>query len=246
MDDVFLSYSRKDHATAAELKRRIEDLGYQVWLDTEDIGGGNLWRSQIVEGIEKCRLYAVVLTAHSVNSDNVRREMDLARSNHKPILPIHAEPKPLKISRDMEYQLVGLQIVHYEDMFDAQAEAILDNLTRIPKTRIMPISEVGAVAYLQHDQGLAIPLNRTDQVVGRGSAADIDLTRWDCNRFVSQRHVKLVYRDGEWRLSVCDKAQNPTLVNDKVVSKGSHVVLKDGDRLTFAEVTFRFLTPQQD
>ena len=243
MDDVFLSYSRKDHAKASELKQRIENLGYSVWLDTEDIGGGYLWRTQIVEGIENCRLYAVALTTHSVNSDNVRRELDLARAKHKPILPIFAEPKPVKISREMEYQLVGLQIVQFEDMFDKQAGAMLDNLTRTPETRVMPTSDTGAGAFLQHENGLAIPLDRKNQVIGRGSAADVDLTAWDRNRFVSQQHAELAYSDSEWQLSVCDRAQNPTLVNDKVLRKGDHVTLKDGDRLTFADVSFHFVVP---
>lgn len=246
MNKVFLSYSRKDEAKARELKQLFEYLGYSVWLDTEDIGGGDLWRSEIVKGIENCQLYAVALTTHSINSEAVRREMDLARTKHKPILPIYTEPKPLKITREMEYQLVGLHIVQYEEMFDARVGAVLDNLTRIPETRIMPASQLGAEAYLQHENGMVIPLNRTGQVVGRGSAADIDVTPWDRNRFVSKRHAELAYRDGKWQLSVCDEAQNPTLVDGKVVSQKAFVALKDGDCLTFADVEFRFLISRRD
>ena len=141
MDDIFLSYSRKDHASAEKLKQRIEGLGYSVWMDVEDLRGGDLWRRQIVEGIEHCRLYIILLSAHSIESDNVRRELDLARAKRVPILPVCAHSEPLGLSREMEYQLVGLQMVD-ENLFEnkqrAAQQAALDD-TRIAQPALSVI-----------------------------------------------------------------------------------------------------------
>ena len=244
MEDVFLSYSRKDRSRVEELKLCIESHGYSVWLDTDDIRAGHLWRSQIVEGIEKCRLYIVMLTTNSIISDNVRRELDLARAKHKQMLPVYAEPKPTHLSRDMEYQLVGLQAVQYEDLFKETSKGLLDELMRTPETLTMPLVEVAIVAVLQHERGDAVPLLRESYLVGRGPGADIDLTPWDHARFVSQRHAELQYRDGSWELRTHEGASNPTLINSNAVPKQATVKLANGDRVTFANVTFRFIQGQ--
>lgn len=235
-----MSYSRRDHALALDLKHRIEELGYSVWLDTEDISGGHLWRTQIVEGIENCRVYVVVLTENSISSDDVRREIDLARAKNKPILPVFSEPRPQTINREMEYQLVGIQTVEYEELFGFQAERLFANLTRTPETRMMPVVGTAPPAVLQHAQGSRIPLRADRQVVGRGPKADIDLSAWDHNQFVSQRHAELQYRDQAWHLFAFEHAKNLTRVNDAAVAKGSWVRISDGDRLLFADVAFRF------
>jgi hypothetical protein len=239
MDDIFLSYSRKDTATAEQLKRRIEHVGYSVWMDTEDIRGGDLWRKKIVEGIEGCRLYIIVLTEHSIVSENVRRELDLARAKKSPILPVYAEPKPTQISREMEYQLVGLQTVD-EDLFDdpQRAEALLNGLTLPPHTVIMPIA---FAAFLEPDRGAAIPLVKEVQVVGRGPHVDIDLSGLDRHRFVSKRHAELCRQGGTWHLVTSEFASNPTLVNGKLQPRDADVELSDGDLITFADVTLRFV-----
>ena len=239
MDDIFLSYSRKDHASAEKLKQRIEGLGYSVWMDVEDLRGGDLWRRQIVEGIEHCRLYIILLSAHSIESDNVRRELDLARAKRVPILPVCAHSEPLGLSREMEYQLVGLQMVD-ENLFEnkQRAEALLDGLALPPHTAFMPAV---VAAYLQPDRGPAIPLLGARQTVGRGRQVDVDLSDLDRDRFVSKQHAELQCRDGVWKLITSEKASNPTLVNGKACSKGTEIDLKNGDQITFANVTLRFV-----
>ena len=239
MDDIFLSYSRKDQASAEKLKQRIEGLGYSVWMDIQNIRGGDLWRRQIVEGIERCRLYIILLSAHSIESDNVRRELDLARAKRVPILPVSTHPAPPGVPREMEYQLVGLQMVD-EHLFENEqrAGALLDGLALPPHTVFMPAV---LAAYLQPDRGPAIPLCGAHQTVGRGRQVDVDLSDLDRNRFVSKQHAELQCRDGVWRLITSEKASNPTLVNGKAYPKGTEINLTNGDQITFANVTLRFV-----
>lgn len=244
-DDIFLSYSRKDSEKAEALKHHIESFGYSVWMDIEDIRGGDLWRAQIVEGIENCQLYIVILTKNSIQSDNVRREIDLARAKTKPILPVYAEPTPTQVGRDMEYQLVGLQVLCFEELFDKQAEKTLTMLIGAPATRLMPAISMPAAAFLETDEGHAIPLIRETVTIGRGPGVDVDLSSFDRNRFVSKRHGELRSSDGVWKLHAYQGTSNPTSINGKMVPKGSEVQLSDKDQIDFADVTVKFVQRQR-
>jgi hypothetical protein len=108
---IFLSYSRKNTKKANSLKELLEEQGFTVLMDSEYIRAGKLWRSQIIDGIENCDVHVILLTKHSMTSDNVRRELDIARDKNKPILPISYKLKKTELSKEMEYQLIGLQQV---------------------------------------------------------------------------------------------------------------------------------------
>ena len=245
MEDIFVSYSRKDGAKAHELKERLESLGYSVWIDKDDLRVGRLWRAQIVEGIEECRLYVIVLSANSIKSDNVRRELDLARRRKKKILPVLTDPGPKRISKDMEYQLIGLQRIDYARCFEEGMKQTLLELIGAPPTEEMQLDDTLSFALLEPQTGSAIRLLQNRQVVGRGPGVDVDLTEWDIERFVSKKHAELIREEGEWRLRVYEGTSNPTLVNGAPVAKGGEVKLQSGDEITFASSRFKFV-PAED
>lgn len=109
MAHVFVSYSRRDSDTADQLVRNLEAAGYKVWIDREGILGGDEWRSQIVNAIDDCTAFMILLTPNSVASRNVRKELDLAENRGKPIIPIVL--RRVTVPPEMEYQLVGLQMI---------------------------------------------------------------------------------------------------------------------------------------
>ncbi len=107
MPEVFISYSRKDAEFALKLTADLERRGIQVWIDQGDIVAGDAWRKQIVEGIQSCRVFLVILSPRSATSENVVKELSIAESGHKKIVPILYQP--VEIPKEMEYQLAGLQ-----------------------------------------------------------------------------------------------------------------------------------------
>ncbi len=122
-NDVFISYSRKDAAFALKLTADLAARGIKVWIDQGDIVAGDAWRRQIVEGIEGCRVFLIVLSPNSARSENVIKELSLADSNRKKIIPIIYQP--VDIPAEMEYQLAGLQ---YQSFSQGVYE---DHLTRL-------------------------------------------------------------------------------------------------------------------
>ncbi len=50
---VFISYARKDGTELAErLHGDLGRRGFQVWLDTKEIGGGAAWTEEIEEALD--------------------------------------------------------------------------------------------------------------------------------------------------------------------------------------------------
>jgi hypothetical protein len=106
---IFISYSRRDAPFALGLQARLSNQGWGAWLDSEKLQTGQRWREEIVHAIAGCDYFVLVLSSRSIQSENVVKELSLAESSNKPILPLMIEP--VEIPDSMKYQLAGLQFV---------------------------------------------------------------------------------------------------------------------------------------
>lgn len=106
---VFLSYSRRDAELVNRIYRDLLAQGIQVWMDRNAIEAGSLWRTSIVDGIKGCRVFLLIVSAASQQSRNVAKEVSLAESNGKPIVPLKIDDTP--ILADFGYSLAGIQFV---------------------------------------------------------------------------------------------------------------------------------------
>ena len=88
MQQVFISYSRKDIEFVRRLATDLENAGYEVWWDITDLRGGDDWVRVIPEAIEKSKSFVVVLSPDSFTSEWVRKEYTQALSLRKRIIPI--------------------------------------------------------------------------------------------------------------------------------------------------------------
>jgi len=87
--DVFISYSRQDQAKVAMLARMIADEGYQVWWD-KDLPPHVSYSDVITAKISEARAAVVVWSKTAVQSEWVRAEADVARSQKK-LIQVAAE-----------------------------------------------------------------------------------------------------------------------------------------------------------
>jgi hypothetical protein len=111
MGHIFISYARADSGIVDQIVKKIESSGYQVWIDRGGIQPGAQWKKSIVEAIESADIVLVILSVNSVNSDNVRREIDIAVTANKQIMPISIEK--VEIPSTLKYQLAGVQILDF-------------------------------------------------------------------------------------------------------------------------------------
>ncbi len=107
MADIFISYSSKDREKAEQLTELLASAGLSVWIDHQGIGAAASWSGEIVDAIENCKAFVILLSPSSVESVNVIKEVALAAEKRKKILPLDLEP--VALSRDLQYHLAGIQ-----------------------------------------------------------------------------------------------------------------------------------------
>ena len=100
---IFISYSHADSERVFAEIKRFNEAGYHVWYD-EGISPGNEWDDEIAEALENCSLFIVFLTQNSVNSRNVKNEIDFAIDDGIPAIGIYLEPCALKRGLKLRFQ----------------------------------------------------------------------------------------------------------------------------------------------
>lgn len=127
MIQVFTSYSRRDKETVDQIAKAIQDTGIDVWIDREDIKAGNMWRVQIVEAIDTCAAFVLMLSPNSAASDNVRKEIDLAQDSKRTIFAIMLQT--VKLPAEIRYQLAGLQFIDVQMLgFEEAVKQLIETL----------------------------------------------------------------------------------------------------------------------
>jgi hypothetical protein len=91
MQQIFISYSRKDMSFVRKLAGDLEKAGYDVWWDLTDLRGGDDWVRVIPAAIESSQHFIIVLSPNSVESEWVRKEYTQALSLRRKIIPIMLE-----------------------------------------------------------------------------------------------------------------------------------------------------------
>jgi len=141
MADIFISYSNFDKEKAVKLCQRLRDAGFSVWIDESNISAATQWSSEIVGAIEKCKVFLILLSAHSFGSHNVIKELSLASEAKKHIIPVELEANT-ELTNEVKYQLAGIQRVPYKEY--ERIEAAIRRFTgenAIEQTSAAPIAK---------------------------------------------------------------------------------------------------------
>jgi formylglycine-generating enzyme required for sulfatase activity len=89
--DVFISYSTKNATVADAVCAGLERRGIRCWIAPRDIEPGQDWPSAIIEAIDACKVFVIIVSSASNLSDDVLRELQNAASNGVPIIPLRIE-----------------------------------------------------------------------------------------------------------------------------------------------------------
>src|SRR5262249_13518123 len=92
---IFLSYSRKDAAALAlRLQKDLTEAGFDVWLDTDRIGGGASCTVAIEEAIDRAQVVLALLTPGAYTSEMRRAEQLRSLRTGKCVIPALAADGP--------------------------------------------------------------------------------------------------------------------------------------------------------
>jgi Tol biopolymer transport system component len=107
MTQVFLSYADKDRETMEKIRNSLRRESITVWTNKTDIQTGEAFDEAIKRGIEQADNVVYLLSPNSVNSNYCQRELDLAVSLNKRIIPVlvrETDPNQVpSVLRELQY-----------------------------------------------------------------------------------------------------------------------------------------------
>lgn len=135
---VFVSYAHADKERAHQIVDQLRDEGISVWIDQATaagpgaLHGGDDFGAEIVESIDRCTVFLLLMSPASMNSKHVRQEAKLAFERERPILPVLLAATPVPL--DLEYVLQGILYL------EADAPGFQAKLLRAVRTRMVESS----------------------------------------------------------------------------------------------------------
>jgi hypothetical protein len=74
LTSIFISYARADSPFVDQLEADPHRQGFAPWLDCRGLAGGQQWRRELQEAVDRCQVLLVVLSPDAVASPYVQIE----------------------------------------------------------------------------------------------------------------------------------------------------------------------------
>ncbi len=111
MNEIFISYSRKDLEFVQELRKALNQAGIDPWLDYEDIQAATEWRRELLMAVQSCHDFVFIISPNSCLSEYCLWELEEALKLNKRIIPIKFKeinsslvPLPLRAIQWLDFQ----------------------------------------------------------------------------------------------------------------------------------------------
>jgi hypothetical protein len=108
----FVSYSAKDKRFAEQIYNDLQDVGVRCWLDAKDLKVGDSLGVEMKRAIQATDKVLLVLSAESIKSRWVRKEIELAlekepKSNKTILFPIRIDDAVMNADDELSRSLVN-------------------------------------------------------------------------------------------------------------------------------------------
>lgn len=104
---VFISYKSEEYKEASLVRACLEENGLDCWMAPDSIPGGSSYADEISSAIEKCQVLVFILSQRAQKSEHIKKELDLALNNGKPIMPFMIEN--CNLEKAFNYYLTDVQ-----------------------------------------------------------------------------------------------------------------------------------------
>jgi hypothetical protein len=121
--DVFISHSTNNRPVANAVCAALESVGIRCWIAPRDVMPGRSYSGEITRAIQQSRAFVLIFSAHSNNSEQVLREVQLAANSRLHIVQFRIDA--VVPSDDLEYYLSG---PHWLDAVTPPLENHLEQL----------------------------------------------------------------------------------------------------------------------
>jgi TIR domain-containing protein len=160
--DVFISHSAQDKAVADAVCAALERAALRCWIAPRDVQPGRSFAGEITRAIQQSKAMVLIFSAHSNNSQQVLREVQLAVSSHLHIVQFRIED--VRPNDDLTY---FLSTPHWLDAMTPPMEKHLQRLVAAIET-LLGNAERGASLVSPPKLETASPTERRSQKAHRG------------------------------------------------------------------------------
>ena len=122
---IFVSYSHKDMRSVESVIQNLTARGFDVWYD-KGIEVGTEWPQRIATALSEAKAVIVFMSRSADESDNCRREINLALELKKPMIVVYLES--FTISLGMRLQLGTIQSIYFERL--GSISALCDEIAK--------------------------------------------------------------------------------------------------------------------
>ena len=108
-EQIFISYSSQDMDWALIVQNALEEKGYSCWMaNNGGINPGENYAEKITEALNNCPVFLLILSPNAVKSPWVPKELNIAISSRKHIIPFQIIPSDSTL---FGFQLENIQIL---------------------------------------------------------------------------------------------------------------------------------------
>jgi len=122
--DAFISHSSKDKTIADAVCGTLEGKNIRCWIAPRDVPPGTHYGAALDKAIENSKVFILLISKGSNNSNQVIRELEIAADNGIPIIPIRIED--IEPTDAMRYYVKSL---HWLDALTPPLERHLEKIT---------------------------------------------------------------------------------------------------------------------
>ena len=126
MNQLFISYSRKDVDFARRITERFEAEGLEAWVDWQDIPPSVDWMKEIQTGIEEADIFLYLVSPDSISSKVCAEEVGHAVLNGKRIIPVIVREIDAKTAPDTITHLNWIFFSRPQDQFEDSFAKVLN------------------------------------------------------------------------------------------------------------------------
>jgi hypothetical protein len=123
---IFICYSNKDSNFAIRLSQKLLSKDVDVWIDQTSIAPGQNWQESIEKAIKSCSHMILLISRHSLDSEEVEAEWKLSLNLGKTIIPIILDNSTLPYRLNT---IQGLRVSEYG------VDAVVERLVEILPTQ---------------------------------------------------------------------------------------------------------------
>jgi hypothetical protein len=115
---IFISHSSADKAFTTKLYDALLADGYWVWMD-KSLEPAQKWEPQIDEKLRKSKIFLVLFSAVSVESDWVKHEGSMALALNQQIIPVKIDPSCIYLEQNLPIWAKPIQL---HKLFEGSAD----------------------------------------------------------------------------------------------------------------------------